>query len=189
MAARGCLPGKDRSKETLFEKMSSSLEEIAISYISEDLSESFNRCVGSVSLERKYLATTVPYPLSSTIEYVRSMIKNGYPLYVALDSQRQVVGWCDVVPKRHEGMNHVGVLALGVKKEYRGRGLGTRLLKHAIAHAARMGLEKIELEVFESNRLALRLYQEFGFVLEGRKVRSRKLNGVYDHILLMGKFL
>ena len=165
------------------------LEEVRISYISEDLSESFNRCVGSVSLERKYLATTAPYPVSSTIDYVRSMMANHYPLYVAVNSQNQVVGWCDVVPKRHEGLTHVGVLALGVRKEYRGGGVGSKLLTQAIAHTKQMGLEKMELDVFESNRSAIRLYEEFGFALEGRKVKSRKLDGTYDNILLMGKFL
>jgi ribosomal protein S18 acetylase RimI-like enzyme len=117
------------------------------------------------------------------------MMANHYPLYVAVNSQNQVVGWCDVVPKRHEGLTHVGVLALGVRKEYRGGGVGSKLLTQAIAHTKQMGLEKMELDVFESNRSAIRLYEEFGFTLEGRKVKSRKLDGTYDNILLMGKFL
>ncbi len=50
-------------------------------------------------------------------------------------------------------------------------------------------LEKVELEVFESNLPAVRFYKKMGFRVEGRRVKSRKLDGVYDNIILMGKFI
>lgn len=46
-------------------------------------------------------------------------------------------------------------------------------------------MERAELEVFASNRPAIALYEAAGFVHEGVKRRARKLEGVYDDIVLM----
>jgi ribosomal protein S18 acetylase RimI-like enzyme len=71
----------------------------------------------------------------------------------------------------------------------RGLGLGARLLKMAIAHCRRRRIEKVELQVYASNRPARALYRKFGFKQEGRRVRARKLDSKYDDVILMGKLL
>ena len=55
--------------------------------------------------------------------------------------------------------------------------------------ALQVGIEKIELGVFESNTTAIHLYDTFGFQREGIKIRARKLDGRYDNMVLMAKFL
>ena len=55
--------------------------------------------------------------------------------------------------------------------------------------AREKGLERVELEVFASNRPAIRLYESLGFVVEGIKRRGRKLDGAYDDVLEMTLFL
>ena len=50
-------------------------------------------------------------------------------------------------------------------------------------------MEKLELQVYASNVAARRLYERFGFVVEGTRVRARKLDGKYDDVILMGLFL
>ena len=78
---------------------------------------------------------------------------------------------------------------MGVLKEYRNQGLGSQLLEKTLAHAKTNGLEKVELEVYESNTAAVNLYIKFGFEVEGKRIKSRKLDGCYDNIIQMGKFL
>jgi len=79
---------------------------------------------------------------------------------------------------------------MGILPAYRGKGLGKLLLKQTIEHARVINhLEKVELDVFESNKAAIALYTKMGFTVEGRRQNSRKLDGVYDTILLMGNFL
>ena len=53
----------------------------------------------------------------------------------------------------------------------------------------RRRIEKIELQVYASNRPARALYRKFGFAQEGRRIRARKLDGKYDDVILMGKLL
>jgi RimJ/RimL family protein N-acetyltransferase len=51
------------------------------------------------------------------------------------------------------------------------------------------GLERIELEVYGSNKSAIRLYERAGFVVEGVKKRARKLDGEYDDLVQMAVFI
>jgi len=103
-------------------------------------------------------------------------------------------GWHDQDPLRDaagpEGLSRL--LRRGrprARSPRRGRGLGARLLRKALARCRRRGIEKIELQVYASNRPARELYRKFGFRQEGRRVRARKLDGKYDDVILMGKLL
>ncbi|MDA3809259.1 MAG: N-acetyltransferase [Spirochaetaceae bacterium] len=101
-----------------------------------------------------------------------------------------MVGWCDVLPNSTVGFKHVGVLGMGLIREFRKKGIGSQLLKRTINHAkVYNGIEKVELEVFKSNINAISLYERSGFVFEGERVKSRKMDGVYDNLVLMGKEL
>lgn len=151
--------------------------------------KSYGKAVDSVARERKYLASTSGFPEDSTVAFVGNIEKNNLAQFYALESD-VVVGWCDILPKIFEGLNHVGVLGMGVMAPYRGKGIGRKLLQLALKHAKEVNnLEKVELEVFKSNTVAMELYAQEGFVLEGERVNSRKLDGVYDNIILMGKKL
>jgi ribosomal protein S18 acetylase RimI-like enzyme len=69
--------------------------------------------------------------------------------------------------------------------EYRGRGLGRRLVAQTIRAAHHAGIERVELEVFASNKRAIAFYQACGFIIEGVKVSARKLDGQYDDNVFM----
>lgn len=57
------------------------------------------------------------------------------------------------------------IIAFAVRKEFRGRGVGKMLLKHAIDRITGRGKRKIMLEVRVSNTTAQQLYKKFGFVI------------------------
>ncbi len=165
--------------------------ENSLNIVYTDLSyaESFCAAVDLVAKERKYLASTSGFPLETTKSFVESIIDNNFAQYFAIQNGN-VVGWCDVLPKPFEGLNHVGTLGMGVLSKYRGKGIGKQLLQTAIHHAhTKNSIEKVELEVFSSNTSAVELYKKYGFVIEGERVKARKLDGQYDNILLMGKFI
>jgi ribosomal protein S18 acetylase RimI-like enzyme len=75
---------------------------------------------------------------------------------------------------------------MGVLRAYRGKGIGRRLVEATIAKARELGLEKIELNVYSSNDAAIALYRSLKFVDEGRKVRGRLMDGIYDDVIIMG---
>ena len=162
--------------------------EIKIESTNETRIKSLHRCLDSVARERLYLAFVEAPPLSSSREFVLSNIARDAPQFVAVRGD-EVIAWCDVSPMRLVGFTHCGRLGMGVRKDYRRRGIGHRLIDKAIAKAKREGLERIELEVFASNVPAISLYRKVGFGIEGIKKQARKLDGAYDDLVEMALLL
>ena len=165
------------------------MENIEIKRATIDYAESYCNTVDKVARERKYLASTEGFPLESTIGFVKMIEDNNLAQFYAIKDD-QVIGWCDILPKRFEGLRHVGNLGMGILDEYRGCGIGSKLLEYAVQHAQTFnGVEKIELEVFGSNTAAIKLYEKYEFIFEGKRENARKLDGDYDSVVLMGKQL
>jgi ribosomal-protein-alanine N-acetyltransferase len=84
-------------------------------------------------------------------------------IYILRTAEHPVAAFCAfwlVADQAH--INNLAVLP-----ELRGRGLGTQLLEAVIVEAAHIGAAVLTLEVRESNKPALRLYQGAGFKAEG----------------------
>ena len=85
---------------------------------------------------------------------------------------------------------HAAQLGMFVLPPYRCKGIGRSLLKYMISWATDIKLEKVFLSVFSTNQPAIRLYQKFGFVEEGRQLSQIKLaDGQYVDLLLMAYFV
>lgn len=56
---------------------------------------------------------------------------------------------------------------IAIKKEYRGQGLGEKLMNHYIKYCKSKGVKKISLEVRVTNEAAINLYEKYGFVKRG----------------------
>jgi L-amino acid N-acyltransferase YncA len=148
----------------------------------------YHGCFDAVARERVHLGRVAASSLKASRGWMRSVLDAKFPFLVVTQGSR-IVGWCDVATREMEGFRHIGGLGMGLLPEMRGRGLGSRLLRKAIALCRRRGIEKIELQVYAGNRPARALYRKFGFRQEGRRVRARKLDGKYEDVILMGKLL
>lgn len=153
----------------------------------EDI-EQFSAALGSVISERLYLASTELPQLEGIRKFVENNIDKGYPQIVAVH-QGKVIGWCDIVANSPAEFAHVGRLGMGVIADYRGQGIGKRLITSCLERAARAGFEKVSLQVYSDNTPAIRLYEQSGFEREGQLLRARKIDNSYQNIVLMGKFL
>ena len=142
-------------------------------------------CIDAVSRERRYLGNTSGFSAEQTRDFIASLPGLG-GIQIVVVADARIVGWCDVTPLPFEGMRHVGRLGMGLLPSFRGQGLGRRLVRAALSHVFGKSLQRVELEVFASNQIAVRLYEREGFVMEGRKRRARQLDGVEDDILIMG---
>jgi ribosomal protein S18 acetylase RimI-like enzyme len=144
--------------------------------------------INNVAAE-KWVLATVRFSPEEIHAFLARSIENSFPHVVAVDGG-DVVGWCDIVPgKAANGFGHVGRLGMGVRREWRGQGLGRRLLAACLRLAPPVGIEKVELEVYTDNQPAVRLYESMGFVKEGLKARARKLEGRYQDIQMMALWL
>lgn len=162
--------------------------EIEIVYPSEKYFESFHEALSKVARERVYIEMIEAPTLEKVSGFQKDLISKNGPVYYAIHDDR-VVGWCDVFPMNNPRQSHRGGLGMGLLPEYRGKGIGSRLLKAVMDHAKTFGLEKVELHVYTSNEPAIALYKKFGFEQEGLIKKYRKLDGKYFDCLAMGKFL
>ena len=154
---------------------------------SEDF-DSFYECFAEICRERRFLALVEAPPREQSRAFLEDARRHGMVQYVAASGPR-VVGWCDVIPHRWEGFRHGGRLGMGVVREFRGGGIGRRLLDAAVRGARDAGLTRVELEVFSSNTHAIGLYERYGFVREGLHRRGRIIDGGVEDVVMMGLLL
>lgn len=147
--------------------------------------DSFRECLDSVARERRWLMTLQAHPPAESREFWKKIIAENAPAFFALSGQ-QVVGWIDIKPHPEEGVRHRGTLGMGIQHDFRGRGIGARLMEAALAKAKKRGLIRVELTVYASNPVAYALYRKFGFVEEGRMAKGRYLDGRFDDVIHMG---
>ena len=150
--------------------------------------EQFQRVTDAVMRERRFLAFVEGFPIEEAAAFVARNLRLRNPQLVA-DDGGHVVGWCDIRRETIPVYAHVGHLGMGLLPDYRGQGIGTRLLRAAIDEARAAGFERIELSVYGGNARAAALYRKAGFAHEGTRVRGRKLDGEYDDVHIMGLIL
>ncbi len=62
-----------------------------------------------------------------------------------------------------------------LSREYRGRGLGRRLVEHVLKWARENGLARVTLMTDQDNQAALDFYHKLGFELSNMKVLRKKM--------------
>lgn len=145
----------------------------------------FWAAVDVVARERKYLAFLEGPPLEMSRAFVLGNLAGNWPHFVALNDQDQVVGWCDITSLHRQTAEHVGVLGIGVLPDWRGRGIGESLMHAALRAAQNKGLTRVELSVHATNHRAVALYRKLGFILEGVKKNSVRIDNIYDDNIMM----
>ena len=149
----------------------------------------YHASVDEIKDEGKYLFSTLRFSLEDTTKYVEHHMAGSNPILGAFDGDGQLLGWIDFNLGAFSEIAHVATIGMGVKKEFRGMGIGSALMDACIESAKRLGLEKLELEVFASNTAARALYIKKGFSEEGIWLKKRKFEGHYDDLVCMGLFL
>lgn len=84
-------------------------------------------------------------------------------LFLVAEKEDEIVGYCGVVMVQEEG----DITNVSVKKEEQNQGIGKLLISKLIEETSAMDIEKLFLEVRESNERAIHVYETAGFVQNG----------------------
>jgi len=129
------------------------------------------------------------YDIRLEKRHILSAKSSGKTLILVAEVDGKVVGVGEVKIGEFKKNSHTAELGLAITKEFRGLGVGKALIKEMLSYAEKKGVEKVWLSVFSTNNAAIRLYQKFGFVVEGVRKKQFKINNTYVDELLMAKFL
>ena len=133
----------------------------------------------AVAAERDGIATEPPVDIGERAAQFASSIGGS----VVAVAGGQIIGMLHVDISRH-GFGEIGML---VDRDWRGRGVGSALMRAAIGLARQRGLHKLSLEVFTHNAGAIALYRKCGFVEEGRRAAQyRRASGELWDTIIMG---
>ena len=115
-------------------------------------------------------------------------------VWVALATRGRLLGHIDLRARREPFTSHRCLLGMGVHRDHRGQGLGTRMLDHAVRWAEQQPiLDWVDLEVISTNEVAVRLYRRSGFIqvgriddlfrIEGQSLPSTEMTRLLSHAL------
>jgi L-phenylalanine/L-methionine N-acetyltransferase len=100
----------------------------------------------------------------------------------------RVVGASTLHPNHRPRMRHVAGCGVSVYPDYWNQGVGSTLMAAIVDLADNwLNLKRIELEVYVDNVAAIRLYEKFGFVIEGTKRKYAFREGEYVDTHVMAR--
>ena len=122
----------------------------------------------------KVISGTLQLPFPSIEQWRKRLVESPEDVFsLVACAENEVVGQLalntfSTRPRRR----HVGQIGMAVRDDWQGKGVGTALIEAAIDLSDNwLNLTRLELEVYTDNVPAIRLYERFGFAVEGTLVR------------------
>jgi ribosomal protein S18 acetylase RimI-like enzyme len=108
-------------------------------------------------------------------EYYKDQLTKKGTLYIVAEKDKQIVGFASAyiisIPKTRAPK--IGVLVANfVKKEFRGKGIGSALYQFRMKWFNKQKVQFVEMNVDARNKKALKLWKKFGF--EDYQVKLKK---------------
>jgi L-phenylalanine/L-methionine N-acetyltransferase len=132
---------------------------------------------------------TLRLPYIST-DYIRKRLEPNEGIYRLLAcADDEAIGEIGLHTfPNHPRRRHVGQIGMAVRDDWQGKGVGTALMQAAIDLADKwLNLSRLELEVYTDNEPAVRLYQKFGFTVEGTAINFAFRDGQFVDTYFMAR--
>lgn len=116
------------------------------------------------------------------VSKIKNTISSETLSYYVLKKEGNVIGFfeCFILPPEAE------LYDIAIKKEFQGKGFASLLMNHFISIAKAYGCETIFLEVNNINKVAISLYNKFGFEVYNTR---KNYYGENEDAILMKKSL
>jgi len=139
------------------------------------------------------LTTLIEYSITEEDEkaWIKKSHQNTNTLILIAEHEAQVIGLLDFSPKAKLKNRHTGEFGVSVDANFQRCGIGKALIEVMLQWAQNNDqIEKVFLNVFHTNLVAIKLYSDMGFIEEGRLVRAAKQpSGEYVDIIQMYKLV
>ena len=132
-----------------------------------------------------------PISISQQKKWIEKLVENTFEnqRYIILDENDNKIGFIGLynISPIHRTCS-LG-LYIGEKESWR-KGIATRAYKALENYSKKyLNIRKIHLEVVEKNECAVNLYKKLGFEVCGKYTSERFIDGNYENLLIMDKFI
>lgn len=136
---------------------------------------------------RRSTADLEPVTVRSRVAWFAVHEPRRRPIWVAADPDGSILGWLSISDYYGRPAYHSTVeVGVYIAPEAQGRGLGARMLEHALAAAPELGIRSLLWITFADNDASIALASRFGFERWGLLPRVTELDGVRRDIEILG---
>ncbi|EKO1914343.1 GNAT family N-acetyltransferase [Clostridium botulinum] len=146
------------------------------------------RCMLGV---RENILGRISERLEQSKGFIQSLDHNDHLLVAEIkeEDEKKIVGVIGLNVNSNPRTRHTASLGMMVYKAYQGTGIGKKLMSEILDLADNwLMLVRIELGVFTDNEKAIKLYEKFGFKIEGTKKYAAIKNGRYADEYIMARY-
>ena len=127
--------------------------------------------------------------LEERVAWFQSRSRLRYPVWIC-EKGNQVLGWLSMDPYREgrELLSGTALISYFVHYDHHGKGIGSALLKHLLAHAPEH-IRVVFAIIIDGNEESIRLLKKFGFEQWARLPKVIAVNKVFRDQVYLGKIL
>lgn len=121
-------------------------------------------------------------------EFIAEVAASENSIFLVAEAQGHIVGVTTCFGGRRQATRHAAEIGMSVEQGWRNLGIGSQMMQVLVEWAQRNPLvSRLELKVYVENEPARRLYEKFGFQVEGRRRKAIYRDGIYYDDLLMAR--
>ncbi|MEM8914743.1 MAG: GNAT family N-acetyltransferase [Pseudomonadota bacterium] len=147
----------------------------------------FHRLGTTGSFSNCYVATDGVTVFGGMHAHPMDDLLNDPPSHLIPEDRLWITGPFEKLDPAAAGTFHINFVS--VFEPFRGKGIGSALIRRASREAARLMLDEVSLIVFDRNRRAVQLYEQLGFAEVARHPapRHKAIGRDGDIILMVGR--
>jgi Acetyltransferase (GNAT) family. len=136
---------------------------------------------------RMVTADTEPVSVQERLGWFNSHNNDRRPLWVVEDKGR-ICGWASLQDfYGRPAYNKTAEISIYLHEDYRGRGLGKKVLNKVIEECPRLGIDTLLAFVFAHNEPSVRLFEGCGFERWGFLPGVAELDGIKRDLIILGR--
>ena len=150
----------------------------------------YSKIVGSETDNLTFGAEGLSLTISQEADFIRKFAGNPGSIMIVAFDEGELIGTGAVsVVSGKPRFAHRREIAISVRKDYWGKGIGTGIMNVLMDFARKSGAEVLELEVRSDNEAAISLYKKFGFEKIGTHKNFFKIGEEYFSADYMNLYL
>lgn len=141
--------------------------------------------INEVAEEGTYIEAETVADVIDHEEVILRHNETGARMFFVASVEDDVVGWVHLDLPEAEKLSHTAVLTVGLRPEFRGHGIGSKLLERGTIWARDHGFEKLYNSVPATNEQAIGFLEGHGWKTEAVREDHYKMDGDYVDEVMM----